>query len=1543
MPLQITADTTIASGQTVSSSNELNGVLIVSAAGLDRSPSLTIAGTLLHTTNWDNQTRGIAHLEGGFFQSSVVTIQSAGVFRVTANGTGTAFGMWSIAEMANLVNHGLFQVSAFMNAFGVFTADSMSYEFLNAGTLRVTSLTNDAWGLYSQNGGLVTNSGLMEITAARYACGIHSERATAITNSGTLRVTGTGPEGVSIGILVANARTESATIVNTGTIEADLAIVDGADPNNRAVQTVANSGTIHGVIDLGGGNDRLENSGTIRGEVYLSFGADTYVGGSGQIIGAVHGEFGDDTLTGGAFADALYGEEGNDVIDGGGGDDVLQGGRGDNRIDGGSGIDTLIYAGLTIGVDLDLAAGSATAAGVDVITGIENVWGSRWADRLKGDVNANLLYGADGADTLDGRAGDDRLIGGLGADILTGGTGADVFVFGSGDGADEILDFSGDDAITIHGYAAAQEIRQVGADTLVVLSATDSILLRNTMASAIGASQITFSAQTRPTYTAPYQRPAELSDASVQIHETFQIRAGERIDLNGDLGGLAVYIVDGDIAPGVINAGHVRVSGSTAAGVGLGGVPATTAFFNNLAGGVLEVVATGSGQRGGGVTAEVFGARVSNAGLIDVRSAGLAYGAWSYNLDMRVVNEGTIHVEGGRGAYGVNLGAVGQLVNSGVIDVTGRNGDVFGVRGISQTSITNTGSIIVNRTDGDGVGLYVRADGYTINNGGLIDADIAIDAGPYSSNAVSRIINTGEIRGRVQMSGTYDVFTNNGLTTGVIAMGNGQNIFDGSGGQQIGQVQGGLGRDQLIGGALADDFDGGDQSDTLTGGGGDDRLNGGSGDDFAVFRGPRSAYSWVVNGSQITVTGPDGVDTLIDIELLQFDDELVSLTGFGIREKGGNGDDTINGTSLNDVLDGGDIPPLMVANGLNDNGSDRLYGHGGDDVLTGGGGRDYLYGGVGNDLLNGGDYNDELYGEDGDDRLIGDRYDDILDGGAGMDTAVYLGAASAYSITVSGSSIRVTGPGGPSHRDGEFDISTDTLTGVEFLEFADQTIRIGTVGDDVLSVTANVSRIDGLTGNDTIYGGAGTDILSGGSGADILDGSLGDDLMYGGTGNDTFYADTAADLVFEGLNEGTDTVIASAGYYLYANIEDLTLAAGAGDIFGVGNELANVITGNKGGNLLIAGAGNDTVHGGAGNDSLYGQDGDDILNGDAGIDYLVGGIGNDVIDGGTEADALYGEDGADTLIGGAGFFTDILVGGAGNDILRGDSTLGDYDLMDGGSGDDAYYVDTGDDLTFEAVGGGTDTVYADVRVTNGGVYLYANVENLVLIGTTAFGVGNELNNVLTGNVSANYLLGGAGNDRLNGGAGGDVLFGEAGQDVFAFSVGSGGDVIGDFNMADDRMDVSAFFTSFAQVQANFSQVGADGAINLGGGDFIVLHGVTMANLTASHFIFGGAAPQIETEVKDAGAQILPGLADDGFLLTGKDGAEPGPQILPGPADDGADFLFDLGGDTVGAGDDMPVLHPRLAMLFVEAGEQAPDGGHDAGPLDLHHNPDPWAA
>jgi Ca2+-binding RTX toxin-like protein len=388
-----------------------------------------------------------------------------------------------------------------------------------------------------------------------------------------------------------------------------------------------------------------------------------------------------------------------------------------------------------------------------------------------------------------------------------------------------------------------------------------------------------------------------------------------------------------------------------------------------------------------------------------------------------------------------------------------------------------------------------------------------------------------------------------------------------------------------------------------------------------------------------------------------------------------------------------------------------------------------------------------------------------------------------------------------------------------------------------IALSVTIENAIGGSQHDQIIGNAAVNRLYGNAGNDLLNGSTDADLLYGGTGNDTYYVDVTADLVFENPGEGDDLVIATNSFYLYADIENLLLAASSGDIFGVGNAADNSITGNEGKNLLIGGGGNDTIFGGAGIDSLFGEAGNDTLNGDAGIDYLVGGAGNDTLNGNGDADALYGEDGDDTLIGGSDFQTDILVGGNGNDTLDGASGLGDYDLIDGGAGNDAYRVDTPDDLTFEAIGGGTDTIFANI--VGAGYYLYPNTENLVLEGVTPFGVGNELANQLTGNSIGNYLLGGLGADSLNGKAGNDVLFGEGGADTFVFERGTGGDVIGDFQAGVDKISLTGLgFANYAALQPNIFQVGGNTGINLGFGDFIVLNGVTNAQLSATDFIFG---------------------------------------------------------------------------------------------------------
>ncbi len=120
---------------------------------------------------------------------------------------------------------------------------------------------------------------------------------------------------------------------------------------------------------------------------------------------------------------------------------------------------------------------------------------------------------------------------------------------------------------------------------------------------------------------------------------------------------------------------------------------------------------------------------------------------------------------------------------------------------------------------------------------------------------------------------------------------------------------------------------------------------------------------------------------------------------------------------------------------------------------------------------------------------------------------------------------------------------------------------------------------------------------------------------------------------------------------------------------------------------------------------------------------------------------------------------DRLIGLAGNDLLDGGEG---EDTMEGGAGDDTYVVESAGDRVVEAAGAGYDTVRTGISLT-----LTDNVEALVQTGSAGIeGIGNALDNRLTGNTGANTLRGGAGNDTIDGGTGADTMVGGQGNDSY---------------------------------------------------------------------------------------------------------------------------------------------------------------------------------
>ena len=127
-----------------------------------------------------------------------------------------------------------------------------------------------------------------------------------------------------------------------------------------------------------------------------------------------------------------YGWDGNDRSTGLGGFDNFNADDGDDAFDGGSGEDLVYYDFAPGPVTVDLAAGRSRGHGADALVSIEDVYGSKFADRITGNAGPNWLHGYNGADVVSGGGGADQVFGDRGDDVLLGGAAADRLSGGPG-------------------------------------------------------------------------------------------------------------------------------------------------------------------------------------------------------------------------------------------------------------------------------------------------------------------------------------------------------------------------------------------------------------------------------------------------------------------------------------------------------------------------------------------------------------------------------------------------------------------------------------------------------------------------------------------------------------------------------------------------------------------------------------------------------------------------------------------------------------------------------------------------------------------------------------------------------------------------------------------------------------------------------------------------------------------------------------------------------------------------------------------------------
>lgn len=516
----------------------------------------------------------------------------------------------------------------------------------------------------------------------------------------------------------------------------------------------------------------------------------------------------------------------------------------------------------------------------------------------------------------------------------------------------------------------------------------------------------------------------------------------------------------------------------------------------------------------------------------------------------------------------------------------------------------------------------------------------------------------------------------------------------------------------LWGSRFNDILIGDSRSNNLDGAGGADVLSGGGGFDYARYQ--SSAIGVTASLLNPSVNTGDAIgDTYISIEGLigsDFADTLIGNNNLNILQ-GRAGPDVLNGQGGFDYagygydLAPGPITASLINPSINtgeaagdtyisiegligtpfadklvgDGGSNWLVGGSGADLLDGQGGFDYaaywtaptgVIASLANPTINTGDAAGDSYlsieglvGSDFSDTLIGNNETNELFGGPGADFLNGLGGAdyASYDTAIAGVTASLANPAvNTGDAGGDVYASIENLNGSNF--------------DDLLIGDAGPNRLEGRSGNDTLVGGQGNDILNGEAGRDVLIGGLGDDTyIFFHSADNVFDGDT----IIENVGEGIDSVYtATSTYTIEANVEDVSFI-GTGNFTGVGNGLANTLSGGGGNDVILGGDGNDILIGGSGGDVLNGGNGSDVASystapagvrasltspsintGDAAGDSYVA---IESLAGSNFNDTLVGSDAANTLSGGLG--NDTLTGLKGADSFVFSSTVFGRDII----------------------------------------------------------------------------------------------------------------------------------------------------------------------------------------------------------------------------------------------------------------------------------------
>jgi hypothetical protein len=580
---------------------------------------------------------------------------------------------------------------------------------------------------------------------------------------------------------------------------------------------------------------------------------------------------------------------------------------------------TVSKEGLTVGVADGVSGFSLTlGTGINGITltgaGDMDVTGNSGNNTIVGNEGVNSLTGGEGDDTLTGAGGSDSISGGLGVDtaifsgnyedydVTINGTTITVLHTASGDSDTltgvERLDFQGDNQTVL---VVGSDLAYTTISSAVAAAEAGDVIL---IAAGTYEENLVIDKEVHLIGSGNGSDPssATIIDPAAGNGITFGVNSDgasiESIRVTGAVNGIQISAPEGSNATGNLTFRNIASSGNTAFGLNFANaLSATTGmvtiedseFSNNLGTGIwIPETGNFAGVSISGSTFSTNGSQGFGVMGATVGSVSITTSSFENNGTDAIAGHGDLILFSFSGnATLSDLTITGDGTGGNGLQITGPTNPTTGVEPGTRKAVNPIGTVNLSNVDISGsygrdvfiIARYTNLTGLSITG---LDITASHGGTPDSGWAQIAIDNVG---GDVDLA-TYGL-ADAGLKSR-ISTSNGVVYPDSTSYTEGADLTGGSGSDILIGYILDDTLVGNDSPDYLNGALGNDSLEGGAGDDIldgsvgtdtAVFSGALSAYTFSYSGANLVVTGPDGTDSLTNIEKLQFTDKTVWVVG----------------------------------------------------------------------------------------------------------------------------------------------------------------------------------------------------------------------------------------------------------------------------------------------------------------------------------------------------------------------------------------------------------------------------------------------------------------------------------------------------------------------------------------------------------------------------------------------------------------------------------------------------------------------------------------